>query len=157
MSFSVQHRGSLEYLTSDALTGGAEHAFSTRLGGVSRGYLSSLNLGIHRGDVPARVLENYRILGAAVGFSVHDTVFTHQVHSDTVVRVGRQDRGMGLFLPVQEARDGLVTNEPGVALVVFSADCTPICSTIRSQVRSARYMPAGAERRWESPRAPWNG
>lgn len=126
MSFQVIRKGALEYLQSELLSGAVVHCFSTRLGGVSEGHLSALNLGIHRGDRPANVLRNYRILGDAVGFSLHDTVFTRQVHGVHVAQVGRAQRGQGLFLPVSEARDGLVTNEPDVALVVFSADCTPI-------------------------------
>lgn len=113
-----------EYLTAGAIS--APHAFSTRLGGMSQGALSSLNLGIHRGDSPANVLENYRRLGRAVGFSLGDLVFTRQTHTDIVEQVGRKDRGQGLFWPVDHERDGLITNEPGVALTVFSADCTPI-------------------------------
>ncbi|MDR0889152.1 MAG: peptidoglycan editing factor PgeF [Oscillospiraceae bacterium] len=125
MSFYVNRKGDLEYLTADTLAGTA-HCFSTRFGGVSEGMLSSLNLGVHRGDRPCNVLENYRRLGAAVGFSLHDTVFTKQVHSAVIAHVGRGERGRGLILPVEEPCDGLITNEPGVALTVFSADCTPI-------------------------------
>ena len=79
MSFYVNRSGALEYLTSDLLQGTA-HCFSTRFGGVSEGALASLNLGVHRGDRPAKVLENYRILGRAVGFEPKQTVFTRQVH-----------------------------------------------------------------------------
>lgn len=125
MSFYVNKKNELEYLTSSALEG-AVHCFSTRFGGVSEGALASLNLGVHRGDRPANVWENYRRLGAAVGFNAKNTVFTKQVHSDIVQRVGRQDCGRGLVFPVEEARDGLVTDEPGVALTIFSADCTPV-------------------------------
>ncbi len=125
MSFYVNKKNELEYLTSSALEG-AVHCFSTRFGGVSEGALASLNLGVHRGDRPANVWENYRRLGAAVGFNAKNTVFTKQVHSDIVQRVGRQDCGRGLVYPVKEARDGLVTDEPGVALTIFSADCTPV-------------------------------
>lgn len=125
MSFYVNKKNELEYLTSSALEG-AVHCFSTRFGGVSEGALASLNLGVHRGDRPANVWENYRRLGAAVGFDPKNTVFTKQVHSDIVQRVGRQDCGRGLVYPVEEARDGLVTDEQGVALTIFSADCTPV-------------------------------
>ena len=125
MSFYVNRVGVLEYLTSDALRGTA-HCFSTRFGGVSEGALSSLNLGVHRGDRPANVLENYRILGRAVGFEPKQTVFTRQIHSAIVERVGRAQCGRGLIVPTEEGCDGLVTDETGVALTVFSADCTPI-------------------------------
>lgn len=126
MSFQVVRKGELEYLTAQVLRGNIAHAFSTRFGGVSEGVLASLNLGVHRGDVPERVLQNYQILGDAVGFSPRDTVFAKQLHGCRVARVGKQDRGIGLFSEVEEERDGLITNEPNVALVVFSADCTPI-------------------------------
>ncbi len=115
-----------EYLTSDVITGDAVHCFSTRRGGVSAGYLESLNLGVHRGDDWNNVYENYRRLGQAVGFKPEQTVFTHQTHTDIVARVGAADRGWGLFREVEPERDGIYTNEPGVALVCFSADCTPI-------------------------------
>lgn len=125
MSFTVHRDGALEYLRADALAG-AVHCFTTRFGGVSRGTLSSLNLGIHRGDDPENVLKNYEILGKAVGFSPKGLVFTHQIHTDVVRAVGPAQRGEGLVRPVPCDCDGLITNEPGVALAVFSADCTPI-------------------------------
>ncbi len=63
------------------------------VGGVSAGSLASLNLGIHRGDQPERVLRNYEILGQAVGFAPEQTVFTRQTHTDIVARVGRETGG----------------------------------------------------------------
>ena len=124
MPFSNQKRGTLEYLTSDVI--GVSHCFSTRLGGVSTGSLSSLNLGIHRGDRPGNVLENYRILGRALGFRVSDTVFTHQTHTAIVRAVDKANAGEGLFFPVPCECDGLVTDTKGLVLTVFTADCTPI-------------------------------
>ena len=62
-------------------------------GGVSTGSLSSLNLGIHRGDQPERVWKNYEVLGKAVGFAPEHTVFTRQTHTDIVALVGRANRG----------------------------------------------------------------
>lgn len=123
--FHTIKQGTLEYLTADALTGSI-HCFSTRLGGVSEGCLASLNLGTHRGDKPENVLENYRILGTAVGFQPEDTVFTKQRHTDIVRRVGRENRGEGLLREQTEVCDAQITDAPGVALVAFTADCTPI-------------------------------
>ena len=125
MDLQTNHVGSLEYLTAPALQGTA-HCFSTRFGGVSAGALASLNLGVHRGDVYANVVENYTRLGKAVGFLPEQTVFTSQIHSDIVERVGRGECGRGLLRSVDHGVDGLITNETGVALTVFSADCTPI-------------------------------
>lgn len=125
MDLQTNHVGSLEYLTASALQGTA-HCFSTRFGGVSTGDLASLNLGVHRRDVYANVVENYARLGKAVGFLPEQTVFTSQIHSDIVERVGCGECGRGLLRPVDHGVDGLITNETGVALTVFSADCTPI-------------------------------
>lgn len=122
MSFTVH--SDPEYLTSSVIT--VPHAFSTRHGGVSGGHLASLNLGIHRGDDRENVEKNYEIFGKAVGFDPKTLVFTHQTHTDIVARVGRADCGDGLEREVTVERDGLITNEEGVTLIVFSADCTPI-------------------------------
>ena len=117
--------GSLEFSVADSLEG-TVHCFSTRLGGVSTGRLASLNLGMHRGDDPDRVRENYDILGAAVGFAKEQTVFTKQHHTDLIRVVDETNCGEGLFREVPEVCDGLITDQPGVALVTFAADCTPI-------------------------------
>ena len=116
--------GQLEYLTAEGIP--APHCFTTRLGGVSTGVLSSLNIGTSRGDDPANVLENYRILGQALGFSPENAVLARQVHSDVVHVASDRDRGAGLFAPKLDSCDALVTNTPGLALVVFTADCTPV-------------------------------
>ena len=124
MPFENHTVGKLQYLSADAIA--ASHCFSTRLGGVSEGIFESLNLGIHRGDRPANVLENYRILGRALDFKIQDTVFTHQTHTDIVRRVDGSNAGEGLFFPVPCECDGLVTDTKGLVLTVFTADCTPI-------------------------------
>lgn len=117
--------GTLEYSVADSLAGVA-HGFSTRLGGISTGHLASLNLGHHRGDDPANVLENYRILGRAIGFTPEDTVFPMQRHTNVIRLVTEVQRGEGLFRETAQICDGQITDRPGVALVAFSADCTPI-------------------------------
>lgn len=117
--------GNLEYSIADVLEGSV-HCFSTRLGGVSTGYLSSMNLGMHRGDEPENVLKNYDILGEAVGFSKEQTVFTKQRHTDVIRVVDETHCGEGLFRDTSEICDGQITDRPGVALVTFAADCTPI-------------------------------
>lgn len=124
MAFTNQKIGKLEYTTCDAIP--VPHCFSTRFGGVSEGYLESMNLGIHRGDKPENVVENYRIMGAAVGFDWEKTVFTRQTHTDIVRVVDDTNAGEGLLRPVEPECDALVTNTPGIALCAFTADCTPI-------------------------------
>ena len=111
-------------MVADGIT--VPHCFTTRLGGVSKGYLSSLNIGLHRGDDRENVEENFRILADALGIVPENFVLTKQVHSDVVVKVGRADRGRHMTEGASPECDALITNEPGVALVVFTADCTPI-------------------------------
>ena len=124
MSVITNKVGKLEYLTAEGLS--VPHCFTTRFGGVSEGYLSSLNLGIHRGDKRSNVVKNYEILGEALGFDVESLVFTRQTHTNIVRVVGAENRGEGLFRDVEPECDALVTNTPGVALAAFTADCTPI-------------------------------
>ena len=124
MSVITNKVGKLEYLTAEGIT--VPHCFTTRFGGVSEGYLSSLNLGIHRGDNPENVVKNYEILGEAMGFDVHNLVFTRQTHTDIVRVVDAGNRGEGLFREVEPECDALVTDTPGVTLAAFTADCTPI-------------------------------
>lgn len=116
--------GDLEYITAACIP--ARHCFTTRFGGISEGHLSSLNLGIHRGDKPENVRKNYEILGAALGFELQDLVFTRQTHTNIVRVVDETNRGEGLFRTVEPECDALVTNTPGLALAAFTADCTPI-------------------------------
>ena len=124
MALETVREGTLEYLRARSIS--ASHGFTTRFGGVSKGYLDSLNIGIHRGDDWENVLKNYEILGKALNFDIHKLVLSHQTHTDIVRRVGRAEAGAGLFAPQLEECDALITNEPGVALVIFTADCTPI-------------------------------
>lgn len=103
------------------------HGFSSRLGGVSEGCLSSMNLSFSRGDEPERVRENFRRMAESIGFSEENLVFSMQTHTTNVCRVGKEDCGRGLFRPVgYRDVDGLVTNEPEVVLATFYADCVPL-------------------------------
>ena len=116
--------GTLEYLVSDGIA--VPHCFTTRFGGVSTGILSSLNIGIHRGDSWENVLKNYEILGKELGFNSKNAVLSHQTHTDTVRLVTAADAGAGLFAPELPECDALITNTAGLALTIFTADCTPI-------------------------------
>lgn len=108
-------------------TGIVEHCFTTRMGGVSEDIFSTMNLSFTRGDKEEAVLENYRRLGEAMGVSPQDFVCTDQTHTTNVLRVGKEDCGNGVTKPRPYTDvDGLVTNEPGVVLSTFFADCVPL-------------------------------
>lgn len=116
--------GWLEYVASPLLD--TPHGFSTRLGGVSKGHLASLNLGCHRGDEPEALRENYRRFCAAAGVGADHLVMTHQVHGVEVRPVTAAQAKADVLDETYIEADGLVTDVPGVTLVIFTADCIPI-------------------------------
>ena len=101
------------------------HGFSTRLGGVSEGQFASLNFrsGGPEPDDRGLVQENYRRCCAALGAAPAGLVLSKQVHEDTVRHVTAADCGKGFLVPADYTADALVTNVPGINLMVFSADC----------------------------------
>jgi YfiH family protein len=116
--------GGVEWL--EARLPGARAAFSTRRGGVSEAPYESLNLGIFTEDERDRVVENRLRLAAALGLEQ--------------VAIGRQVHGTELAIHVEPQRpapfaepgepipevDGHVVAEPGLAALVFVADCLPV-------------------------------
>ena len=107
---------------------GLIHAFSSRLGGVSQGCCASLNLAFTNAeDEPAKVRENWRRLGAAVGFDPQRAVLTRQTHSINIREVGNKDAGRGISRPVgYNDIDGLITGEPQLPLITYHADCAAL-------------------------------
>ena len=104
---------------------GAKHAFTTRFGGVSKGELSSLNLGSNRGDDLEAVRENYRRVCALFGVGENGACVTNQVHKNDIRTVTAADKHICLGPTPYEA-DGIVTAERGLPLFCFSADCVPV-------------------------------
>jgi len=142
------------------------NAFSTRIGGVSEGYASSMNLSLSREisggyghqagirtDLPeedvwkdsgplygetdkggfdivtpmGRFLENHRRFSSAVGYDLHDLVFSDQTHTDHIREVTEKDRGNGMTRPnAYHDVDGLMTDSRRTALMTFYADCVPL-------------------------------
>lgn len=108
-------------------TGVVVHGFSTRLGGVSEGDCSSMNLSFSRGDSKEAVLENYRRISQTIGFPMESIVTSDQTHTVRVQRVGKADCGTGVTKErAFREIDGLITNEPEVTLATFYADCVPL-------------------------------
>ena len=108
-------------------TGIVEHCFTTRIGGVSYRIYESLNLSFTRGDEDAAVRENFRRLAGAMKTDVSKFVFTDQTHTTNVRRVTAEDAGKGIVKERDYTDiDGLITNEPGLVLSTFYADCVPL-------------------------------
>lgn len=105
-----------------SLLDGVSHAFFGRQGGVSTGLYDSLNVGPGSDDHPDHVKENRRIVAQIMGAESRDHLISlYQIHSPNVVEINApfawQDRPEG---------DAMVTNVPGLALCVLTADCTPV-------------------------------
>ncbi|MBE7035830.1 MAG: peptidoglycan editing factor PgeF [Ruminococcaceae bacterium] len=108
-------------------TGLVKHGFSTKKRGSSTGIFSSLNLGVHTQDQPDNVEQNFSLFCGDVSIDPEHLVLSQQVHGTVIHRAGKEDCGKGLYRESNlKEIDGLVTNEPGVALATFYADCTPI-------------------------------
>lgn len=106
---------------------GLEHGFSTRKGGVSKEHLASLNLSFSVEDAKENVLENFRRIGERFGKTPEDFVLSKQSHETKVLKVGTKDRGKGITKDRDyEGIDALITDEKGIILSCFSADCVPI-------------------------------
>lgn len=119
----------VEYLTFPALSNidFITHLFSTRRGGVSEGIFSTMNLSYTRGDKQDAVDENFRRIAAAMGRSVEDFVCSDQTHTTNVRIVSGQDKGKGILREKNYTDvDGLITDEPGIVLSTFYADCVPL-------------------------------
>lgn len=103
------------------------HCFSTRVGGVSTGECTSLNLGFNRNDSRENVLENYKRLAGRLKIDYKNMVFSNQVHDNRIRIVDEADRGKGILRTSDIiGYDGLVTDKKDVALVTFYADCVPL-------------------------------
>ncbi len=105
--------------TADALSAlpGIRHGFFGRRGGVSTGLYASLNAGAGSDDAPEAIAENRARIAAA--FSARALLSCHQIHSADAIHVTAPwtERPKG---------DAMVTAEPGLALCILTADCTPV-------------------------------
>lgn len=103
------------------------HAFSTRLGGVSAGEFTSMNMAFNRGDNPENVTENYKRICKSAGFDFDSLTASAQDHKTFVRAVTSENIGVGIYKPRDlQSVDALITNEKGVTLVTYYADCTPL-------------------------------
>ena len=128
MNIIEQTKQGVTFFQSDgmAAAGGVVHGFSTRKGGVSQGMWESLNLGVGRGDDPDHVRENYRRFFQAVGAEGGRIAVTNQVHGGAVRCITTADVKGDPYDKVGYEADGLMTDLPGVTLLVYTADCIPI-------------------------------
>lgn len=125
----INQAGELVWLTFPILEeiSWVSHLFSTRMGGVSEGIFHSMNLSYTRGDKKEAVDENFRRIAGLLSCDVEEIVCSEQTHTTNLRVVGKKDGGKGITRD-RDYRDvdGLLTDEPGVCLATFFADCVPL-------------------------------
>ena len=112
---------SVSFLTSPALQDPkrVRHGFFTRRGGVSTGIYDSLNTGYGSDDDADAVTENRRRIAAALALPTLNTVY--QVHGREVAHAAAP------WQPGDAPKcDAMVTDRPGIALGILTADCAPV-------------------------------
>lgn len=112
----------LEILTHPLLEP-VRHGFFTRRGGASSGLFAGLNCGYGSSDQAEMVSINRGRAADAMGVAPTRLATVHQVHSAEVATLRAGDDPLS-FAKIRA--DGLVTNQPGVALAVLTADCQPV-------------------------------
>ena len=130
MSFVLEHmrdnlwRGKFSSFAEDQCI----HGLTGRLGGVSQKPYDSLNMALHVGDDPEMVWANRQRFLHALGLKAAELVTPEQVHGLHIARVSRADTGRGAreYQDAIQQTDALVTDEPGLPLMLCFADCTPI-------------------------------
>ena len=132
------HKGAVPYLSFRAFEGlpFLTAAFSTRLGGVSTGFRSSMDLGFHenldcseqeRRGLTDAAAENFRRIGKTLGIDPSQMVYSQQTHTVNILSVTEIQKGMGVIRPRDYKNiDGLMTNRKEICLVTSFADCNPV-------------------------------
>lgn len=121
--------GDVEYLTFPILDNipCVSHLFTTRIGGVSEGIYSSMNVSFTRGDKEEAVMENFRRIADIFKVPLESFVCSDQTHTTNIRIITKEDMGKGLtkerdYIDI----DGLITDESGIVLSTFYADCVPL-------------------------------
>ena len=125
----LRENDGVKYFVFESLekTGVVNHCFSTRVGGVSQGAYQWLTLSFTRGDEREKVTENFKRITKAIQSDISHMVSASQVHDTKIRHVTKEDCGKGILRESDlKGYDGLMTNEPGVLLTTFHADCVPL-------------------------------
>ena len=86
-----------------------------------------MNLGFGRNDLPENVVKNHEIIANAIGFNPENIVASKQTHTTNVKIVSKKDCGKGIYRERDyDDVDGMITNEKGIVLATYFADCVPL-------------------------------
>ncbi len=118
---NINEKDGVVYITFPILEkSGVKHGFSTRIGGVSVGKYSTMNLSYNNGDDTAAVEENFSRICKALGVEKDGLVLSRQTHTTNIVNVTEK----GQQIPPDT--DGMITNVKGAVLCSSYADCVPL-------------------------------
>lgn len=98
------------------------HTFASRQGGVSTGYLTSLNTSYNKGDLKENVDENCRRVCVTVDGDLTQLHTVFQNHTTDVVCLTESDQP----ITADCVADAIVTNLPNKILGIKTADCAPV-------------------------------
>lgn len=98
---------------------GITHGFFGRRGGFSAGIYESLNCGVGSQDNPEAVHKNRALIAQALGVPEEQLLSLYQIHSDICINPNAP-------YPERPQADAHVTDKPGLALGVLTADCAPV-------------------------------
>jgi len=128
--FELKELGQIKYFNCRELdnTNLVVNAFTTRTGGVSRTPFDNLNLGYNVSDKESRVAENRKIILDALSIDYRAVVTAQQIHKDKITVVKKEDKSKRAFKCSKgiAQSDALITDIPGIPLLMCYADCVPI-------------------------------
>ncbi|WP_102271535.1 peptidoglycan editing factor PgeF [Cytobacillus massiliigabonensis] len=102
--------------------------FTSKNGGISKSYFSTLNLGLHVNDTITSVKENRQCVADALHFPVENWIGAEQTHKVNIEIVSKKDAGIG-SLSYEESfkdTDGFFTYDKNILLTLCYADCVPL-------------------------------
>ncbi len=104
------------------------HFVSSKYAGVSKEPFNTLNIGFTTGDDYNNVLKNRKILSQKTQIPLSSFVMQNQIHGDNICIVEQKHKGKGVYKHTDSIpnNDALITNQKGICLFVFSADCVPV-------------------------------
>lgn len=89
---------------------------------------NDLNISFSSSGIADKVIDNRKVLAEAAEIPYNSFVMQEQVHGNKVYSVSRDDLGKGLYdqKNALHKTDAMITNEKGICLFLFAADCVPI-------------------------------
>jgi YfiH family protein len=101
-----------------------DHAFCTRWNGVSKGQFASLNVSVREGDRNGSVRRNWEIIANSFNLCTEQFFVVNQVHEDNILVIDQAN--IDAFKQQQHRADAIITNLPGLAIGIKTADCVPV-------------------------------